>query len=86
MSAENSFRDWQDAANLQYTVYMPFVNWMRQRGFSDREITRLTDIEEYELRYWRECIRIDPETALARADTALEQEKARRLAKEEFGQ
>lgn len=51
-----TFEQWQDAANLQNSVYQPFVEWLRQKGWSNIEISRCMDIEKHEFEYWKTCV------------------------------
>ena len=52
-----NFQQWQDAANLQNSVYQPFIEWMRNKGWTNMEISRCMDIEKHERKYWEACIR-----------------------------
>lgn len=57
-----TFQEWQNAANLKTSVYHPFVEWLRNKGWSNLEISRCMDIEKYELQYWEQNIRTQQPT------------------------
>lgn len=54
--------EWRDAASLQFTVYMPFVNWLRiEKNMSNDDIAFCDPnyMVRYEEEYFRYMTSID---------------------------
>ena len=50
-----TIEEWRDAASLQFTVYMPFVNWLRiNKDMSNDDISYCSDtiMKRYEQEYF----------------------------------
>lgn len=56
-----TFKEWQDAATLQFTVYGKFLEWLRKNhDFDTQDILQLMNNdhyrEEYERMYYKEQV------------------------------